>query len=231
MRRLLGVIVALLCVASLSAQTTGHTSIQNFIEVTGYSDVTLTPDIFNISITIDEGDSKGRIAATKQQESMIKELQKIGVNIEEQLKLTTLNSKFEKRSEAYSAVGYTLKLTSTESLTAAFEIFDKLYISKVYLESAESSKLHEAKVEARNAAIINAQQAAQELATTLGQQLGNCFYIYDMSNDSSAANYTPRTIYYAASTNSSAPSTDSTPLEAKDIKFTYRVKAKFILEY
>ncbi len=209
------------------------TTIQNFIEVTGSSEITLTPDIFNILITLDEEDSKGRITIAKQQEQLIKELSAIGVDVEKQLKLSNINSQFAKRNEAFSAISYNLKLTSTEALMASFEIFDRLYISKVYLESYESSKLREAKVAARAAAIQDAKQAADQMARSLDQSIGNCFYISDMSNDMSASNYTQRTLLYAsaAPTNNRQPMSDGTLLDAKDIKVNYKVRAKFILYY
>ncbi len=209
------------------------TTIQNFIEVTGSSEIILTPDIFNILITLDEEDSKGRISVAKQQEQLIKELAAIGVDVEKQLKLSGINSQFAKRNEAFSAVSYNLKLTSTETLMASFEIFDRLYISKVYLESYESSKLREAKVSARTAAIKDAQQAAAQMAQSLDQKIGNCFYINDISNDSSAVNYISRTALYASATptNNHQSTVDSALLDAKDIKVIYKVRAKFILYY
>ncbi len=209
------------------------TTIQNFIEVTGTSEITLTPDIFNILIILDEEDSKGRITIAEQQEKLVKELTAIGVDVEKQLKLSSINSKFAKRKEAFSTVNYNLKLTSNEALMASFEIFDRLYISKVYLESYESSKLSKAKVAARAAAIKDAQQAAKELAQSLGQKIGNCFYISDMSNDDSAVNYMPRTDFYVASSPMSnrKSMSESAPLDAKDITLDYRVRAKFVLYY
>ncbi|MFR9534870.1 MAG: SIMPL domain-containing protein [Rikenellaceae bacterium] len=209
------------------------TTIQNFIEVTGSSEITLTPDIFNILITLDEEDSKGRITISKQQDELIRELAAIGVDVEKQLKLSNINSQFAKRNQAFSAISYSLKLTSTEALIASFEIFDRLYISKVYLESYESSKLREAKIEARAAAIKDAQKAADQMAQSLNQKIGNCFQINDMSNDNSATNYTTRTALFssAAPTSNRQAVSDATLLDAKDIKVNYRVRAKFILYY
>ncbi len=221
-------------VSAYNPNTESFTTIQNFVEVTGSSEITLTPDIFNILITLDEEDSKGRITIAKQQEELIKELTAIGIDVEKQLKLSNINSQFAKRNKAFSAVSYNLKLTSNEALMASFEIFDRLYISKVYLESYESSKLQEAKEKARAAAIQDAKHAADQMAQSLGQKIGNCFYISDMSNDRSAINYVSRaTLYSSASPmrNQESAMSDGIMLDAMDIKIDYRVRAKFILYY
>ncbi|MFI3285357.1 MAG: SIMPL domain-containing protein [Rikenellaceae bacterium] len=228
MKKLFLVVATLLCIITTSAQN--YTSIQNFVEVIGCSEIVLTPDIFYVVITIDEGDSKGRMSASEQQTKMIKELRKIGVDIENQLKINSLASAFERRKESYSTITYNLKLTSEQMLASTFEILDSLYISNVYLERTESSKYEEAKGEARRAAIINAREVADDLISAVKQKLGACFYIYDMSNDNVATNYTTRPIYYAVrSITADAAAANYTPLELKEIRINYKVKAKFFV--
>ncbi len=233
MKKLLFVISALLCVGSISAQSqlSVYEEVEHYIEVTGCSEVTLTPDIFYVVININESDSKGRISASEQQEKMIKELDKARINTSKQLKLNSMQLSFEKRKTAYSSVSYTLKLTSEESLLKAFEIFDELYISDVYLERTESSKMKSARKEARKEAVKNAEECAEELADALNQKLGGCFYIYDMSNDDNYPVYV-RSSYAAKGFNGAAEAdaVEKAPLEVKEIKVNYRVRTKFWLK-
>lgn len=201
----------------------------NVIEVVGNSEISLTPDIFYLSITIDEGDSKGRITATQQQERMTRELEKIGIDIAKQLKISSMSSTFERRTTAYSSISYSLMLTSQSHLAAAIEIFDELYISKVSLERCESSHLAEAKSQARQQAIRDAKTAATQLAEAIGQKSGPCINIVDLSNDSTpyASNRVMSVGYTRSAAADSQPS--AIPLEVKEIKLTYRVRAQFRL--
>ncbi len=231
MRRLTLVAAAIFCIATTAVAQSNYTPIQNFIEVTGTSEIVLTPDTFYVVITIDEGDSKGRITAPEQQKRMIDELQKIGVDIESQLKVNSLSSAYAQRKEAFSTISYTLKLTSEEMLASTFEIVDKLYISNVYLERTESSKYSEAKSEARRAAAQDAQNAAKELAKEMKVELGSCFYIGDMSNDYNPSNYISRPTILRSNAADAAASISSTPLELKEIKINYKVKTKFLIEW
>lgn len=233
MKKLLLCVAALLCAATAATSQNNYSSVQNFIEVTGVSEVSLTPDIFYVSITIDESDSKGRYTAANQQKMMIKEFEKLDINVAKSLKLNSLTSTFEKRTEAYSAINYTLQLNSKQSLVDVFAVLDELYISKVYLERTECSQLAEAKATASKAAIQDAKAAAEGVAEAIGQSIGSCFYIYDMSNDYSAVNYVARSSNFMLTKSASADSASGSvpsPLELKEIEFTYRVKAKFFLE-
>ncbi len=229
MKRLTIIICALICSTELWAQTS-NTEAQNYVEVTGVSEITLTPDIFYLVITIDEGDSKGRITASEQEQRMIKEFSKAGIDVGEQLKLNSLSSTFEKRNSAYSSANYTLKLTSESSLVEVFDILNELYISNAYLERTESSKMEEARIDARCKAVQSAKSTAEQLAGAVDQSIGECIYILDVSNDYTPTNYVTRTYAYRALSNSAESSAaDSTPLEVKEIKVSYKVKTRFRL--
>lgn len=229
----------LFLVAAAIALTTGafaqinSTAIQNYVEVTGTSEVTLTPDRFFVKITLDESDTKGRYDIEKQQKELISRLKKAGIDTSKQLKVDNMVSQYEKRKEAYSRASYILELDSEQAIAKVYEILDDLYISHAYLMRTECSTMDSARTKARTAAILNARTAAQELAGALGQNIGRCIYIHDHSNDYKPTNnnYEFRPMYLKSAANSQ-PQADSVEesIELKDIKYTYRVDAKFSLE-
>ncbi|MFI3280580.1 MAG: SIMPL domain-containing protein [Rikenellaceae bacterium] len=225
MRRVFFAVIATLFVLTASVQELSSAN-PNLVEVVGVSEISLAPDIFHLAITIDEGDSKGRITAAEQQKRMVREFSKIGIDATKQLKISSMGSTFEKRTTAYSTVSYTLELHSEEQLSQVVEILDALYISDVRLERTESSQLKEAQSQVRKAAIINAKEVATELCEAVGRKAGACVTIEDLSN-SSGSYSTNRVMATFARAADSAEAV--TPLEVKEIKVPYRVRAAFVI--
>lgn len=202
------------------------------VNVNGYAEVELAPDLFTVSITITERDSKGRVSVDEQQRAMIKALKGAGIDTDNALKISDNSVDYYRRGTSLSTICYELKLSSAKDLNAAFRALEPLGLSSVNITKATYSRLDEAVVELRRQAIIDARAKASQLATAIGQGIGSCLYIND---------YNTSTHYNAAVMKSNrgrvyeeaAAGTDAVEvepdLEFRSSKLTYNVQARFEL--
>ncbi len=204
----------------------------DYIDVRGQAQREIEADVFELAITIDERDSKGRLFIEQQQRDMIAALKRLGIDTGKQLSVADLGSEFFKKSTAVASAAYRLKLDKAEGVTAAWQALGALGISKVDLVKMECSQLDSIKNELRAEAIRNAKTNAATLAEAVGQKLGRCFYIQDRNypsierTDRALSKQSRNSVEFAV-----FDSEDSERgLEFKMMKLTYDVVAKFVLE-
>ncbi len=221
-------LVAAACIA-LSATAQSQEAFPSYIQVNGHAEKMIEPDEFYLSITIDERDSKGKISVESQQREMTTALKRLGVNVEEQLKVTDLSSSFFKKNTSVATANYQLKLTSAALVAKVWQKLDALGISDVTMQRMTNSKIEEHKAQVRIEAMQNAQQNARALAEAVGQKIGKCFYIYDSNNNTPffESNFALTRVKASAAMDS-APAEE--PLDFKLIKLQYNVQTKFVLE-
>lgn len=223
--------VTAMTLASGKAYAQNQDIYQSFIEVTGFAEKEVAPDIFYVNITINEADSKGKKSLAQQEKSMVAELKSAGIDIEKQLSRESLSSSFYNRRTNMARATYRLKLNSAEQVSEALDRLDALGISNVSFSKAEYSRIDEFKDEARKAAVTDAKRQATSMAGALGQKLGKCFYLY--SGNSGNSSYYSRPIMAKAAV--MANSMDGVEEERAEIDFdkikvSVSVSAKFILE-
>lgn len=176
MRRAIILFVAL-CLGSMAyAQQSNE---QSLVQVVGYSEIELSPDLFTVSIRITERDSKGKISVESQTREMIKALKAAGIDTDKELSLSNNSIDYYRRGTSLATTLYELKLHSVADLNAAFRALEPLGLSDVEITSATYSKIEELRIELRKRAIINARDKAKGLAEAIGQSIGSCTQISD----------------------------------------------------
>ena len=176
MRRAIILFVAL-CLGSVAyAQQSNE---QSLVQVVGYSEIELSPDLFTVSIRITERDSKGKISVESQTREMIKALKAAGIDTDKERRLSNNSRDYYRRGTSLATTLYELKLHSVADLNAAFRALEPLGLSDVEITSATYSKIEELRIELRKRAIINARDKAKELAEAIGQSIGSCTQIND----------------------------------------------------
>ncbi len=148
------------------------------------------------------------------------------------MKVANLSSEFFKKRSSVAQAKYQLQLGSAAEVAKVWQALDALNISNVSITKVTHSKLDEFKNEVRIAAIRNARENAQTLATAIGQQIGKCFFIYDSNNDILPRYYNNKAVMMrsmdAAGIETAVEEEES--LEFKTIKLEYNVQANFVLE-
>lgn len=230
MKRIIFMVAILLLAIPAMAQY--EEKFPSYIQVNGRAEQEITPDEFYLSIVINERESKGKITVEQQQKEMIAALGRLGVNIEQQLKMANMSSEFLKKKTSVATAKYQLKLHSAAMVSKVYSALDDIGISNVAILRVSHSQLNEYKDRIRIAAMQDAKNNARTLAEAVGQKIGPCFYIYDSNNDIMPIFYNNLAVARGKMAMDSYAEADSdeAPLDFKTIKLTYNVQAKFVLE-
>lgn len=224
----------MLFIASALFLTSGFALAQNenqqipYVSINSSADTLVTPNKFEVAITISEEPSKGKITLAEQENSLAKALKAAGVDLKKQLVITGQSSADGKRKDIYQYKNYRLTLTEPEMVEATFNELQKNGIGNVQLTKCTRSDLNELQAVVRVKAMKNAQQTASELAMALGQKIGKAFQI-----EAWAATQDQIMIRgLAASKSGNAMMEDSAMPELKfnDVRVQQNVTVRFILE-
>lgn len=223
MKKLLVTILAVAFTLPVFAQES-----ENYIQVTGVSEIEIVPNQIYLTIVLDESDSKGRQAIENQRREMVNALKKIGINTEKNLTMEDMSSSYYKRGNALSKASYQLLLTSSEQVVKVYDALAVLNISDVNITRVSHTDIEQFKSKCRKEAMINAKTVASELAEAVGQTIGACIYIYDSNRGVTPTYYNDRIVMRSMAKIANEEAViEEEPIEFKKIKLNYSVNAKF----
>lgn len=223
MKKLLVTILAVAFTLPVFAQES-----ENYIQVTGVSEIEIVPNQIYLTIVLDESDSKGRQAIENQRREMVNALKKIGINTEKNLTMEDMSSSYFKRGNALSKASYQLLLTSSEQVVKVYDALAVLNISDVNITRVSHTDIEQFKSKCRKEAMINAKTVASELAEAVGQTIGACIYIYDSNRGVTPTYYNDRIVMRSMAKLANEEAViEEEPIEFKKIKLNYSVNAKF----
>ena len=214
----------------VAAQT--QEAFPSYIQVNGRAEKEVVPDEFYLSVVIAERDSEGKISVEQQRKAMSAALNRLGVDVEKQLKVANLSSEFFKKNTSVATAKYQLQLGSAAEVSKVWQTLDDLGISNVEIRKVSHSQLDQLKKQVRIEAMQDARSSAQMLAEAVGQTIGKCFYVYDSNNDVVPAYYNNSVMMRSMKTMdmAEAAGAEEESLDFKTIKLQYSVQAKFVLE-
>ncbi len=225
MKRLLIALVALTFALPVFAQEE-----ENYIQVNGTSEMEIVPNQFYLSITLDEGDTKGKQAIEVQRKQMIAVLKALGIDTEKQLTMADMSSSYFKRGTSLSIAKYQLLLSTTEQVVSVYDKLSEIGISDIDISRVSHTDMEQFKSKCRQDAMKNAKAIATELATAVGQTIGSCIYIYDSNRGITPSYYNDGIMLMRSVAKISAEMAEEpTPVEFKKITINYSVTAKFRL--
>ena len=225
MKRLLFALVALTFALPVFAQEE-----ENYIQVNGTSEIEIVPNQFYLSITLDEGDTKGKQAIESQRKQMIAVLKSLGIDTEKQLTMADMSSSYYKRGTSLSMAKYQLLLSTTEQVVGVYDKLSEIGISNIELSRVSHTDMEQYKSKCRQDAMKNAKTIATELAAAVGQSIGSCIYIYDSNRGITPSFYNDGIMLMRSVAKISAEMAEEpTPVEFKKITINYSVTAKFRL--
>ena len=153
---------------------------QNYIQVTGSSEIEIVPDEIYVSIVIREKDNRGRTSVEEQENKMLMELSKIGIP-KDNLKILDYNTNFKnyflRKKEVLKTKAYQLKVQSGLELAKAYQALEQIGIANVNIMRTDHSKLEKYKLEAKVKAIKVAKTNAKSYAEAIDQSIGKALYI------------------------------------------------------
>ena len=160
---------------------------QPYIEVFGYADTLVTPNLIYIKIVIDEKDSRDKISLEEQEDKMISTFKNLGLNTEVDLTTSDMLSNYKfyflKKKDIIKTKEYILKVTTAETASRVFMQLEDLGISNTSIYRVDHSDLENIKNICRTKAIQNSHKKAVAMTQPLEQVIGNAIHITESEND------------------------------------------------
>jgi uncharacterized protein len=186
MKTALAILALLLSTTAFGQQGEKNFIDQNYIEVTGKSEMEIAPDKIYIKIVVNEKDTKGKNLA-EVEGSMVTKLQEIGIDTKKELAIKDVASNFKSywlaKSDIILSKEYQLLVHDGSSAGKVFVELQNIGISNVSIDRVESSKIVDYRKEVKLQAIKAAQEKAKSLAEAIGQNAGRAIYVREVDND------------------------------------------------
>ncbi len=156
---------------------------QPYIEVSGYSDTLVTPNLIYIKIVISERDSRDKISLEEQENKMISAFINLGINTEVDLTTSDMLSNYKfyllKKRDILKTKEFILKVTTAETASKVFIQLEDLGISNTSINKVDHSDIENIKNICRTKAIENSHKKAIALTNPISQTIGSAIHITD----------------------------------------------------
>jgi uncharacterized protein len=157
---------------------------QNYIEVTGNSEMEIGADLIYIKILINEKDNKSKIPLADRENSMISKIKEIGLDINKDLLIKDISSNFKyyllTKSEILLAKEYQLLVRDGKTASKVFIELENIGISNVTIDRMDNSNIQKYRKEVKIDAVKAAKEKAESLAIAIGQNIGRAIYIQEL---------------------------------------------------
>lgn len=155
---------------------------QNFIEVTGFAEKSITPNRIYLKILINEKDFKGK-SLSEIEKSMFDTLKGLGIDIQKDLAVKDFISNFQHywilKSNILLIKEYQLLVYDAKTAGQVFIELEKLGISNISIDQLDHSDIEKYRQEVKVESIKSAKEEALELASAIGQEIGRALYIIE----------------------------------------------------
>lgn len=226
-----------LAICICMAGTLVHAQVKNFLDVPYIEtfakvDTFVTPDRIYLDISILESDSKDKIPLEKLENIMAKELESLGINVKEQLKVISLSSDFRnyflQRAEASKSKSYSLLVYNAQTAGKVIQSLESVGISNVTFRKAEYSKIDELGNEVLVHAVLLAKQKATLMLSALNQKAGQVLFVSELSPPVVYPTYVSPLRYLAQ--DEAAVKSEPVDLDFYQIQIEKQVSVKFQIE-
>jgi uncharacterized protein len=160
---------------------------QNYIEVTGSSEIRITPDLIYIKILINEKDNKNKAPLADRENAMISKLKEIGIDVNKDLLIKDISSNFKyywlTKTEILLSKEYELIVRDGKTTSRVFIELEKIGVSNVSIERLDNSNIEKFKKEVKVGAIKAAREKAESLTNAIGQNIGRAIYVQELENN------------------------------------------------
>ena len=200
------------------------------ISVSGIAEQEVTPDIINVSISLQEYmDGKKKITIDQLETQLENAVKQAGIAKEDFTisNVSAWNNTWQKKKnpDFLASKQYTLKLHNLNKFDPILSSVDPKGVQSTYISSYDYSKMTELKKELKIQALLAARDKATYLLSSINEKLGRPIDISESDN----SNYPMASQMYAnvrtfKSTADTAPDSD---IGFKTIKLSFQVQATF----
>jgi len=221
----------------LSIAQTGQKNFidQNYIEVTGKSEMEIVPDLIYLKIFINEKDAKSKLPLSEREKLLFETLKQIGINISKDLSIKDMSSNFKyyllSKNDILLSKEYQLLVRDGKTASKVFVELEKIGISNVSIDRLDNSKIENLRKEVKVDAIKAAQNKAQSLALALNQNIGRAIYVQEfVQNFGNGVPGTSNSIIVRGYATEISGSNAQPDIDFEKIKLEYSILCRFELK-
>ena len=200
------------------------------IEVSGTAEQEVTPDIINVSISLQEYSSGKNKTTIDQLENQLESAVKDAGIAKEDFTISNVsawNNTYQKKKnpDFLASKQYSVRFHDLDKFNRVLSGVDPKGIQSTSIESYDFSKINDLKRELKIKALLAAKEKATYLLNSIGDRPGDAIDISEVDN----SNYPgPRTVMYKtlAVAQYNAPPADS-DIDFKKIKLSFQINAVF----
>ncbi len=199
------------------------------IEVTGTSEIEITPDEIFIGISLKEylETAKKKMSIETLEKQLQTAVLKAGIKPEDFTinNLSSYQNYWEKKKnpDFFASKQYRLKVSDLTKLNQIISSVDSKGIASTNIESYSHSKLEDYKRDLKIKALQNAKEKATFLLSGIGEKIGGALEIQEIFNE-----YTPQPMYRNMMVKAEAVMDEAMPdIDFKKIKLSYQMRAVF----
>jgi uncharacterized protein YggE len=221
-------ILAALCIYTYSAFSQ-NVDLRCKIEVTGIAEKEITPDIINVSISLQEYlDGKKKINIDQLENQLENAVKEAGIPKEDFTisNVSAWNNTWQKKKnpDFLASKQYSIKFQDLNKFNQIMSKIDPKGIQSTNIDSYDYSKMADLKRELKVKALLDAKEKATYLLSSINEKVGRPINITETENSNFPA---PRPMMYKTmSVNLNAAPAES-DIEVKTIKLNLQVQAIF----
>jgi uncharacterized protein YggE len=160
---------------------------QNYIEVTGKSEMEIAPDLIYIKILVNEKDNKTKLTLADRESKMISKLKDLGIDINKDLLIKDISSNFKyywlTKAEILLSKEYQLTVRDGKTASRVFVELENIGVSNLSIDKLDNSNIEKYRKEVKIAAIKAAKDKSEALASAIGQSIGKAIFIQELENN------------------------------------------------
>jgi len=198
---------------------------RTYIEVVGYAEKEVAPDIFYLNFTLSENNSKKSDIAVLERK-IVEMLTSLGIDIQKDLSVSDLSGSgwnwWRRTKNVYQNKSYSLRVTGIDLLNKACDKLDEIGYNDYYLGQVEYSKSDELTKEVQQQAVKQARTKAENLLAGEGKKVGELIWLKEQT----ANNSYDRFMNY----DDKAYESEAPVINFKTIKITYNVVVSYSIK-
>lgn len=209
---------------------------QNYIEVTGKSEMEIIPDLIYLKIFLNEKDNKSKLSLTERENIMISTLKEIGIDTSKDLSIKDMSSNFKyyllTKNDILLTKEYQLLVRDGKTASKVFIELEKIGISNVSIDRLDNKNIENYRKDVKVDAIKAAKNKAQSLTTALNQSIGRAIYIQEVEqNFRNGVSGTSNSIMIRGVSSEKVYGSNAQPdIDFEKIKIEYSILCRFELK-
>jgi uncharacterized protein len=198
------------------------------IDVTGTAEQEVTPDIINVSISLQEYlNGKNKVTIDQLESQLEGAIKDAGITKDDFTinNLSAYNNTYQKKKnpDFLASKQYSIKFHDLNKFNQILAKVDPKGIQSTNIDSYDYSKIDDLKRELKIKALLNAKEKATYLLSSIGDKTGDAINITENDNTNYPA---PRAVMFKAmNANAAAPA--ESDIDFKKIKLSFQINATF----